>query len=207
MLLEGSIGILKSDLEQASSKHDSLPFMRADSRDKLLKQIDNLRVLLDREPRNAYAPALRVRALYVLGWGYSLTESGAKAKETLEEAINLGEDLRSSDFSDRELAGTLTSCHNLLANVFRAEHSWQEAERHYQDAIRLCGNLVDDQRKLKALGDCLIDQANNFRYQDSEREARRLYTDALEIFADLRRENPQNPHYIRANATILGQPR
>jgi serine/threonine protein kinase len=202
-LLEGSVAILKSDLEQATNERESLLFMRKDYRDKLLKQIDGLRMLLDREPQNTYGAALRVRAVYVLGWGYSLTESRTEAKETLAEAIKLGEDLRSIDPRDQELAGTLTSCHNLLANVFCDEHSWQEAERHYQETIRLCGDLIDDQRKSTDLGDCLIDQANNFRHQGSESEARRLYSDALEIFADLRRENPQNSHFIRANAITL----
>ena len=115
---------------------------------------------------------LRVRALKILGWGYSLTENRAKGEAALANAITLAEELRLPDGSDQEVIAELASCHNLLANLLQESSSTSEAEPHYRDAIRLCRELVNDERRLPALGECLIDQANNFRDQGRVSEAR-----------------------------------
>jgi serine/threonine protein kinase len=205
-LLRGSVMLLQGKLTKAKNQHHSLSFMRADERDDLLRDITELRMLLEDESQKPYG-TLRLRALYVLGWGFSLTESSEKGKEALTDAIALAEKLGSSDSHDQELPVELASCHNLLANLIYRAGLPAEAEPHYQHAIRLCNDVIERQPMLPAsrasLGEALIDQATNARARGLDREARLLYLKAQGIFKELQAEFPQESRYLRDEAAAL----
>ena len=201
-LLGASIAALGRKLEQARSKHEPLEFMRKSYRDHLLKDIDEFSVLFNVESQR-HNSVLRLRALKILGWGYSVTENRSTAKAAFADAIKLAEDLLAKNAKDQEVIADLASCHNLLANVLHYSDSTREAELHYRDAIRLCRELVNDEHKLPALGECLIDQANNFRRRGSGAEAREVYAEAVAIFKELLTKDAENPNYIRGEAIAL----
>src|SRR4029077_11751033 len=71
------------------------------------------------------------------------------------------------------------------------------AEPHFREAIRLRQELVNDERKLPVLGECLIDQANNYRDRGRVADAVPVYSEALAVFEELLTKAPQNPTYIR----------
>jgi tetratricopeptide (TPR) repeat protein len=200
------VELLDVNLEQAKTKHGSLSYMSKDDRDELLKAIEKLQGSLDGAPEKSYG-ALRVRALKVLGWGYSLTEDRAKGKAMLTDAIALGQDLLSSIPEDPKVARELASCHNLLANLLQAAGSWAEAETHYPDVIRLREDLVEHQAtspELRAeLGEGLIDHAGNLAHLPRYGDPRTLYSDAIGIFEELLTKDPKNPRYIRDKALTL----
>jgi len=207
------VGDLKNKLDKARDQRTTISFMSENDRKDFLDEIKRGRKFLEQLSPKTLGPTLRLRALYVLGWGYKLTENSANAKKTLAEAIKLGEDLRSSDPEDQELAGELASCHNLLANLLRDGGSPADAEPHYVKAIRLREILVKHQPESPALqaelGETLIDHAKNLREQGFDRDARELYSDALNrIFKPLLTKYPKNSRYIRdeaANLTNLGE--
>ncbi len=193
-LLRGSVGLLQAKLTRAKDRHRSLSFMRADDRNDLLRDITDLRLLVADESHRSLT-ALRLRALYILGWGYSLTEDIAKARESLTEAITLGMASGSAGVENLELGGILAECHNLLANLFHSGGSPAEAGPHYQHAIRLCKTLVERQPQSPgpraSLGETLIDQANHCRDRGLPDEARALYLEAHRIFNAARSRRPR----------------
>ena len=144
-----SVAALERKLEQARNEQESLEFMSKAFRDHLLTDIDELRVLVDAESQEANG-MLRLRALKALGWGYSLTENQAKGKAALADAIKLGEDLRVSNPGDQELIAELAWCHHRLAILLTYGGRGSKPEPHFHEAIRLCRDLVDDERRLPA---------------------------------------------------------
>jgi serine/threonine protein kinase len=206
-LLGSSTRSLERKLEQAGNTHESLAFMPKSFHDHILKDIGDLNAIFEAESPESN-PELRLRALKILGWGYSLTQNRAQGCSALADAIKLGGELRSSTAHDQNVVSELASCHDLLANLLHYSGSTGEAEPHYRDAIRLCRELVNDDRKLPALGEYLIDQANNFRDQNRPVEAAKAYSEALAIFKDLLTKDAPNPDYIRGEAIAfanLGQ--
>ncbi len=205
-LLSGSVALLRGKLTKAKHRHRSLSFMPAADRDDLLRDITDLRVLLGEESRTPYG-ALRVRALYVLGWGQSLTDDSTKGQQALADAITLGERLRSTLSDDLELIGELASCHNLLGNLLRTGGAPAQAEPHYQQAVRLCEEVVERQPDVPAsracLGEALIDQATNSRARGLDREAGALYSEARRTFQGLRAGDPENFRFLRDDAATL----
>ena len=185
--------------------------MPAVERDDLLNDITELRLLLTEESQKPYG-TLWLRALYVVGWGHSLADDSARAQEALADAIALGESLAAIDSGDLELAGDLASCHNLLGNMLQSRGSLAEAVPHYQQAIRLCKEVIERQPNMPAsqasLGEALIDQATNSRDLGLDREARELYSGARRIFTDLQAGDPESFRYGRdlaATLTNLGE--
>jgi tetratricopeptide (TPR) repeat protein len=201
-MLGASVASLERKLARARNEQESLEFMPKASRDDLLRDIEELQALFDGESREN-SGALRLRALRILGWGYSLTQNRAKAKLTIGDAIKLGEDLLSTDPDDQDLIANLASSHNLLANVLHYAGLPDKADPHYQEAIRLCRNIADDDKKLPALGECLIDLAANLRTQRRAHEARKACAEALGAFKQLLAKGPDNSSYIRGEAITL----
>jgi tetratricopeptide (TPR) repeat protein len=201
-LLGASVAALGRKLEQSRNKHEPLEFMPKSFRDHLLKDIDELSALFDVESQRSNG-VLRLRALKILGWGYSLTENRSKGEAAFANAILLGGELRSSNPADRQVIADLASCHNLLANLLRFGGSTVEAEPHYREAISLYRELVDDDRRFPKLGQCLIDQATNFRDLGRIADARKVYAEAIAIFNELLTKDAENPDYIRDEAIAL----
>ena len=154
-LLRGSVTLLKGKLTKARNQHRSLSFMPAVERDDLLNDITELRLLLTEESQKPYG-TLRLRALYILGWGHSLADDSARAQEALADAIALGESLAAIDSGDLELASDLASCHNLLGNMLHNRGSLAEAAPHYQQAIRLCKEVIERRPNMPASRPVLV---------------------------------------------------
>jgi serine/threonine protein kinase len=206
-LLEASVRDLENKLKKATDQHHSLSFMPDFSRNDLLDDIERLRKRIDGAPTKTVGLALRLRALYILGWGYSLTQQPERAKTALADAIKLGQDSHSGPSENHDLAGELASCHNMLANLLRDEHSWEESNQHYQDGVRLREEAIAAAPMSPGaranLGETLIDSAINFRDQRRQRDARPLYLEALKIFEQLTGDHPEDGRYLRDQAAAL----
>jgi tetratricopeptide (TPR) repeat protein len=200
--LGSSVEALEKKLERDRNEHASLALMPKRYRDNLLNDIEDLSAAFDKESPESNGE-VRIRALRILGWGYSVTENRAKGEAALAIAIKLANELRSSHPGDQDVIAELASCHNLLANAIAGSDARDEAEAHYLDAISLCHELVDDDRKFPLLGECLIDQANYFRDRRRAAEAREMYEESRAIFKKLLTKDPDNPRYLRGGAITL----
>ncbi len=118
-LLTESVVELEEKLERFSVEHRSMSFMPAAFRVDLLDDVSRLRDRLEKSPPKTLRPAARIRALYMLAWGYRLTEDRTKAQESLADAIALAQRLDPGERRDHKLLGQLAACHNLMANLLR----------------------------------------------------------------------------------------
>ncbi len=206
-LLTDSVQELEEKLNRSSIEQRSMSFMPAAFRDDLLDDVSRLRSRLEASPPKNLEPATRLRALYMLGWGYSLTQEWVKAQDALAQAIALAPKLGTGERRDHKMLGRLAACHNLMANVLRQSGSIAEAQPHYLEAIRLLRDEMPPEQRTqpdsrRALGECLIDEARFLRINDRNEEARKLYLEALAICKELVELEPEQPYHIRNLATV-----
>ena len=179
-----------------------MSFMPAAFRVDLLEDVGRLHNRLEASPPKNLEPATRMRTLYMLGWGYSLTQECGQGPRRPHPGNRAAPKLGVGVRCGNELLESLAACHNLIANLLCQRNAFAMAEPHYLEAIRLRSeemppDFAAQPDSRRALGECLIDQARSVRNLKRDAEARKLYLNALAIFKELVERDPERPQYIR----------